>query len=313
MKPEHAALLKSLKKLKLETAQVRLFFLRRYLNERKLTVTVYEPEISAGLTDRLRTSVQARLDSANSLHDYAPLTADGDDGFLLAKPDVVNWTSIQQKLCGNGRGGVRVAKEAADLKQCEFYVAEFDFPKGSALYVAKRLPQKLSINRLRFDQWLFHGGKLDMLEDGKVFNVTMGVDFLSWDGHVFVAEKKTFEAIMNIREGMTRKRDEVVELLAKIEKFEGVEVLRQTVGDNAHLLRRITEIANSGNLTDPGFIEKLFDVVREFPKWGIQIQGGKLVITPDNTEDVLSLLNDSRVESFIREQIFDAVVKKPVV
>ncbi len=306
------SLLKELKRLKLENAQVRLFFIRRYLVDRKLSVTVYEPEITPDLAERLAAAVKTRLKAANTINDYAPLTADQDDGLLVADPAAVNWNVIQGKLVGEGRNGVREAKEVNDLKDCEFYVAEFDFDRGPPLYAAKRLPQKLSINRLKFDQWLFKGGKLDALDEGRVFNVTMGVDFLSWRDHVFVAEKTVFESIMNIREGMTRKRDDLLEELAKLERFDGLDSLKTAIGDNAHMLRRVTQIADSKNVSDQIFVTKLFEVVGQYPQWGIEIKDGKLLITPQNSDGILSLLNDARAESFIRQQVFDAVIKKPV-
>lgn len=256
--------------------------------------------------------VKTRLKRANSIDDYAPLNADGDDDLLVAEPAAVNWNIIQERLDASGRIGIKEAKEVTDLKACDFFVAEFDFSKGTPLYAARRLPEKLSAQRLKFDQWLFKGGKLDAVDEGRVFNVTLGVDFLIWDGHVFVAEKKIFESIMNIREGMTRKRDEMLTELGGLNRFDGLDHLRTAIGDNAHMLRRATQVADARNWSDPQFLNDLFAVVTKYPEWGIQVSGGKIIVTPENGSGVLSLLNDARVESFIRHHIFDAVIKKPI-
>lgn len=304
-------LLKQLKHLAFEKAQIRLFFLKRRLVDRKLAVTVFEPEVTPELAARLARSVKARLEKANTIADYAPLTVDQDDGLLVAKPDSVNWQAIHGKIKGEGRA-VKAAKGVEDLKDCDFYVTEFDFNQGQPLYAAKRLPEKLSLNRLKFEQWRFCGGKLDALDQEKVFNVAMGVDFLSWDGHVFVVEKRVFESIMNIREGMTRKRDELLTALEGLQKFDGLAALKTAIGDNAHMLRRATQIAEAKNYSDQKFVEKLFEVIQQWPGWGIEIKEGKILVTPQNSDGVLSLLNDARAESLIRRQVFDAVVKKPV-
>jgi len=312
MSQNNKKLLKELKALDFSTCQTRLFFARRYLFNRQLSVTVYEPEITPDLAAKLGAAVKSRLAKANTVDKYAPLTTDVDDDILVAKATEVNWSAIQSRLSGNGRLSVKAAGTVEDLRNCEFYVAEFEFKDGRLLHAAKRLPQKLSIQRFKFDQWLFKGGKLDSLEDGRVFNVTLGVDFFSWGEQVFVVEKKSFESIMNIREGMVRKRDGLIAALQQLDKFHGLESLQESIGDNAHMLRRATQVSDSQNLSDPSFIKILFDVIEQHPSWGIALKGGKIVITPENSSDVLSLLNDARAESFIRRQVFDALVKKPV-
>lgn len=305
-------LLKDLKRLNLEAAQLRIFFVRRYIKDRKLSVSLHEPDITPKLALRVASAVKTRLNKANTIDVYAPLTTDADEGLLMADPARVNWDVIQEKLNASGRNGIKEANEIQDLKDADFFVVEFDFKSGPPLYAAKQLPQKLSINRLTFDQWLFKGGKLNTIEEGKVFNVTLGVDFLSWDGRILIAEKKVFESIMNIREGMTRKRDELFAALGGAGKFEGLEHLQKIIGDNAHMLRRASQVADSKNWSDPTFVTALFDVVGEYPEWGITVEDGKIVITPENSDGVLSLLNDARAESFILKQVFDAPIKKPV-
>lgn len=305
-------LLKRLKHLQLDKAQIRVFFLKRRLVDRKLTVTVFEAEITNELGLKLAKAVKARLAQATSIADYAPLTADQDDGLLVAPQSTVNWQSIHKKIKGQGTTEARAAKDVNDLRDCDFYVVEFDFSSGQPLYAAKRLPEKLSINRLKFDQWLFQGGKLDSVDDGKVFNVSVGVDFLSWEDHVFIVEKRVFEAIMNIREGMTQKRDELLTALEGLQLFDGVDKLKAAIGDNAHMLRRATQIRNAQLYTDREFVQKLFEVVQQFPAWGIQVKDGKIVVTPENSDGVLSLLNDARAESLIKREVFDAVVKKSI-
>ena len=312
MKSSNKDVLKKLKDLSFAGCQTRLFFARRYLLNRQLSISIYEPEITPDLAKKLAAAVKSRLTRANTLESYAPLTADSDDDILVAEPTEVNWAAIQAKLNGNGRTSVKAAANIEDLKDCEFYIAEFEFRDGKLLHAVKRLPQKLSLQRLKFDQWLFKGGKLDSMDDGRVFNVAVGVDFFSWGDHVFVVEKKVFEAIMNIREGMVRKRDSLVALLQQLGKFDGAHVLQSAIGDNAHMLRRATQAVDSQNLADPSFVATLFEVVQGHPAWGISITEGKIVITPQNSGDVLSLLNDARAESFIRRQVFDALVKKPV-
>ena len=309
MSEKRDELLKRLKHLQLEGAQVRLFFLKRRLVERKLSVTVLESEITKELGVKLARAIKLRLAQADSIANYSPLTVDQDDSLLIAPQSMVNWQAIHRKIKGDGTSA-RAAKDMNDLRDCDFYVVEFDFASGHPLYAAKRLPEKLSINRIKFDQWLFKGGKLESIDDGKFFNVIVGVDFLNWGDHILIVEKRVFEALMNIREGMVQIRDELITALEELQLFDGVEKLKSAIADNAHMLRRATQVKNARLYTDREFVQKLFEVVQQYPAWGIQVKNGKIVVTPENTDGVLSLLNDARAESLIKREVFDAIVKK---
>lgn len=53
--------------------------------------------------------------------------------------------------------------------------------------------------------------------------------------------------------------------------------------------------------------------INEQRNWGLFLQDDQIVVTEENVELVLTLLNNSRLESPINHEIFDASVKKKVV
>ena len=53
---------------------------------------------------------------------------------------------------------------------------------------------------------IFKNNMLVDLEQGELFRIDTKIDFFSFDGVLFVADKKNFETALNFREGMERNR-----------------------------------------------------------------------------------------------------------
>jgi hypothetical protein len=46
--------------------------------------------------------------------------------------------------------------------------------------------------------------------------------------------------------------------------------------------------------------------------WGVEWDDGKILVTPENVETVLKLLNNDRLESPVNEEVFDVAGKNKV-
>ena len=93
--------------------------------------------------------------------------------------------------------------------------------------------------------------------------------------------------------------------------FKDVEPIRKTVGSNLHLLRKISAIQKSGYYKDKGFLKQLINVSKS-ENWPLIFENEMIVISDDNVDLVLTLLNNSRLKSPINAEVFDASVKKKV-
>ncbi|MGB4781804.1 Kiwa anti-phage protein KwaB-like domain-containing protein, partial [Candidatus Methylomirabilis sp.] len=106
-------------------------------------------------------------------------------------------------------------------------------------------------------------------------------------------------------------RDTILEEFVTLKVFVDVEPIRRVVGENLHLLRKMSSIQKSGYYKDKSFLSGL--IKKNVEKgWNLKVEHGVIVVDENNVELVLKLLNNERVESQINQEVFDAVVKKKV-
>ena len=309
---KHDKLLKAIKGIKTENAQINVFFGRRYALRSNINITLHSVTPGKNLVRKIRETVNKIIQQANNIIDYEPETTDQDEALFLEVPKDANWEPIATKLLNND---VISAKSVEDIKDTDLLIADLIFDNNTHLVAVTHIPEKLTTRRLGMNVLLFNQGEAEILEEQKkVMNILFKVDFFVYDNHVFIAEKKEYEKIMNIREGMLSKRDDLVEQAKKTGKFEGVEILKDHIGDNMTLLRRAAKAKISDNLSKENFINELKDLIKKYPQFKIEIDGkGKIVITEENADAILFLLNDARAETLIKKELVDIKSGVPVV
>lgn len=147
------------------------------------------------------------------------------------------------------------------------------------------------------------------IEQKEIFRIDGKVDFFSYDGTTFIADKKNFEAALNFREGMERNRDEIVREFHNLNLFDNASEVSTLVGDSIRRLRRLSQVKRAGYYKDVNFLENLKRVNAE-ENWGIKYSAdGKLLVTEDDIDIVLRVLNNDRLTSKINSENFDVDVK----
>jgi hypothetical protein len=158
---------------------------------------------------------------------------------------------------------------------------------------------------------LFRDKQLTDLDDEKVFTLDMHIDFFSYDGITFITNKREFESALNFRRGMEANRDALIQELEALKVFSDVAPIRNGIGSNLHLLRKVSAIQRSGYYKDKEFLEKVIALNHQ-KGWGLKVENGVIVVDDDSVDLVLKLLNNDRLESPINQEMFDASVKKKV-
>jgi len=90
-----------------------------------------------------------------------------------------------------------------------------------------------------------------------------------------------------------------------------VNKLREKIGENMKYLRKISMIKNNGYYKNKDFMARLTQA-NKTEKWGLTIVNNKIVLTEENFNDVLTVLNNDRLKSPITEETFDVHVKVPL-
>ncbi len=86
--------------------------------------------------------------------------------------------------------------------------------------------------------------------------------------------------------------------------FTNISVLKAKVGDNIRYLRKIATIANLRYYKSQEYLAALKKLSKQ-KQWGINFKGDQIVITEDNVDDVLTILQNKRLHSELTQEDFD--------
>lgn len=306
--------LKSLKNLNILQSEVSLYFVKRRTEKKELQVKVYSVAVEDELVENLRRRVKNRIDKAKNTQSYAAFTSDDDQEIIYQKDAKEThwqqiWIPIAERKC-------EAVKKIDALKNVDLMVARFVTNQENIngqkkeLFACKKLDQKITNLRLQKQALFFKSGKMSILAEGQsTISISAGIDFFVWEDKIFITEKKNFELVMNIQEGMERKSKALLSS-SKLEKnFSNLKVLENAISENKIFLRRAAKAEDKKLYEEADFFDKLRALVKQYPDWKIQIIGDKIEITKENTSNVLYLLSDSKAETLIKKRMINVVVE----
>nr|VFK24124.1 MAG: protein of unknown function (DUF4868) [Candidatus Kentron sp. MB]VFK30508.1 MAG: protein of unknown function (DUF4868) [Candidatus Kentron sp. MB]VFK75279.1 MAG: protein of unknown function (DUF4868) [Candidatus Kentron sp. MB] len=197
-----------------------------------------------------------------------------------------------------------------ELLKASMYIARFDIEGQPPLLSARRVSDSWTTKKvLTLISMIFRDNMLMDLDQQQIFRIDGQVDFFAFDGMIFIADKKNFETALNFRIGMEKNRDEIVEEFFELGLFKNAHAISDLVGNKIPRLRKLSQVKKAGYYKDSNFLENLKRVGEE-EKWGIRYSpNGELLVTEDNIDTVLRLLNNDRLTSKINAENFDVDVK----
>ena len=235
-------------------------------------------------------------------------TVDLDDNLLGLPTTDTDLHAILQTLQGDEDPPTVDQYEA--LLGSWLYIARLDIKDQPPLFSARRVSEGWTTKKvMQLINMVFQNNMLVDLGEQEIFRIDGKVDFFTYDGIIFIADKKNFETALNFREGMERNRDEIVKEFSSLGLFENADAVSDLVGNNLRHLRRLSQVKKAGYYKDPNFLANLRKVSEE-DGWGIQYSpDGKLLVTEDDIETGLRVLNNDRLTSKINAENFDVDVK----
>ncbi len=302
--------LKKVQSFQLSKAQSVLWIVKRRLRGGVADYSIASVKTHAKLQKKLVDVVARAIRSANHVEEYEFLSEDKDEDAMLSVK--LTETDLNQIANTISYGSDNPKVETADqLLDSWAYAIELHVGKERILAVRK-IPEgwKLKQKEKRLSA-LFKNHMLLDFEDTDVFRLDRTIDFFAYHDLVFILDKKKFESAMNFRAGMERNRDGLLDELKELDVVNDVEIIRLRAGTRIGFLRRMSMIKKNGYYKRPGFMKRLKTVCAE-KNWPIAFEEEKVVITEDNVEAVLKLLNDDRLASLLTDDIFDVSVKKKV-
>jgi len=299
-----------LKGLNLDRAHATLWVIKRDLKAAVASYEVACVKTDQKLQRKLREIVARAVHAANHVQPYEYLTADHDDDTALAVN--VSDTDLPAILDQISEGSdAQQAHEAKDLLDSWAYAIEVSIGSERVLAVRKISEGwKLKQQQKTFSA-IFQNHMLLDYEEHAIFKLDKFVDFFAYEGALFILDKKKFESALNFRAGMEANVTALLNEFAQMGLVTDVEVIRVKVGTRLSHLRRVSMIKNNGYHRRDGYMEKVKAVCAE-KGWDITFKGNKVVVTEDNVELLLTLLNNDRLASLLTEEIFDVTVKHKV-
>ncbi|GAO35007.1 hypothetical protein SCT_0387 [Sulfuricella sp. T08] len=301
-------LLATIKSLNWNLASVSFYVVKRQLVHRKATYDVLQVNADDELRKKLRGITSGKIQQSNAALEYDFNTADLDDNLLGIATSETDFQSIINTITAEEEP--ELADSIEKLIDSWLYIARLDLAGKPPLYAARRISEGWTTKKVsQLISMIFQNNMLVDIEQKEIFRIDGKIDFFSYDDTTFIADKKNFETALNFREGMERNRDEIVEELHALDLFDNASEISTLVGNNIRRLRRLSQVKKAGYYKDANFLANLKKVNDE-ENWGIKYSAdGKLLVTEEDIETVLRVLNNDRLTSKINSENFDVDVK----
>lgn len=300
----------NLRQTDFKTWTTTLWLVKRRLIDKGALYSVLRVDTDQKLQTKLKKSITDKVQGKHyRLEEYSFLTSDQDDHVYTMETAENDFHKILQEIEKGLQN--KKAEKFEDLLNSWAYVVKIE-NGGQSVYGFRKISTLTQAKKVtRIASLLFHNDLLMDLEDKQIFSIATDLDFFSHDGTTFITNKKDFESALNFRKGMEDNRDVVLNEFALLNIFSDIDTIRRTVGSNLHLLRKVSAIQKAGYYKNKNFIQELIRI-NELKNWALVIENGCILITEQNVDLVLTLLNNNRLESPINHEVFDASVKKKV-
>jgi hypothetical protein len=286
------------------------WLVKRKLSQQQARYSVLKVDTDRKLEQKLKNAVSEKiLDQDYQLDDYDFLTADHDKSLLTIASSDTDVMLIQAEI-EKGTANAKV-EQYEQLLDSWAMVIKLEH-QDKAIYAYRKINKFNNATRLSHVSFIqFKDQELKDLDEKEIFTIDTQVDFFTYDGTTFIANKKEFESTLNFRAGMEKNRDVVLQEFVDLKIFSDATLLKEHIGANLNYLRKVSSIQKSGYYKDAKFMEELVKV-NQSKSWGLQVENGAIVINETSIDLVLTLLNNGRLESPINHEVFDASVKKKV-
>lgn len=304
--------LETVKALDWANSAVSCYIVRRKLLLREAQYDILEVNVDENLRRKLRDKTSTKIQSANTTTEYDFNTADQDENLLDIPTAETDFQVIVDKLTSVDTVPV-MANDIQQLVGAWLYISRFDIDGQPPLFAARKISDSWKAKKVQ--NWMnviFQDCMLVDLEEEQVLRIDGQVDFFTFNGTTFIADKRNFETALNFRLGMERNRDELIQEFQTLAIFENPESIAALVGNNLRLLRRICQLKKSGYYRDSAFLNRLKEVNEE-QGWGLEYtQHGQIIVSETHIDTILWVLNNARLTSLINDETFDASVKHRV-
>ena len=301
----------AVKKIDWSKATVSLYIAKRKLVQRDAQYELHEVNIDKPLGKKLRSIAGERITRSNAVRDYDFNTSDLDNDVLGIETSQTDLQELLDQI--DSATTIAKATDYQSLIGSWIYIARLEVAGSPVLYSVRKTSATWNAKKVsQLVNAIFRNNVLIDLDQTEVFQIDSKVDFFSFDGVLFIADKKSFENALNFRAGMEKNRDVIVKEFQVLNLFSDAAAVGTLVGDNVTRLRKLSQVQKSGYYKDSKYLAALHKV-NKADGWGLVYDRKKrLIASEESIESILKFLNNDRLNSKLNEEIFDVDVKHKV-
>ena len=178
----------------------------------------------------------------------------------------------------------------------------------------RKIPESwgMKINRGLISVCFTGENTLEFPSENPILSLADNIDFISYGDELFIFSSGRFEIILSYREHIIENANLFYDEAKNT--FEGTEDLKEYVGKNMRLLRKVAIIRRLKIYEDKQHYENIKNLNEKYG-WGFKFRGGKMVIDTKNKDSInalLSVLQNKRLYSEVTEEHFDTEYAKLV-
>lgn len=304
--------LKNLKEVDLEACDVSLAIIKEYKKQRVSQYNASYVPVNEPVEVKLRRIMSSHINNANTVEEYSVDCPEPEEDEVRAIDyEETDFIKIMEKLIPlNPEEDIVTGVD--ELVRAKSYVIVLRQDGDIKAIGFRILPENWKMKKAKgFIPLMYKDHRFEDLDSNPVFSIANTIDFVFYGEKLFILSKKSFEAGLNFREGMINKANEFYDEADEEEIFLNIDVLKQKVGNNQRYLRKISTIQNLGYYKNKNFMIRMKELSEE-KKWDVQFDNGHIVITEENLDHILSILQNKRLHSEFTEEDFDVDSVKPL-
>ena len=309
---KHRTILRNLKVLNLQKAEVTLAIVKEYKRDRISHYIVKYVPIDHKLENRFRGIITNKITNSNTVEEYTfdcpePET---DQVRAIDYEETDFFKIFEQLIKLNPEEDI--ISDVDELVKAKAYIIILRNNEGIQVVGFKTIPENWKMKKERgLHSLLFRENRFEDLDEENVFSIASTVDLLYFNETLFILSKKEFEHGLNFREGLIAKANEMYTEIQQLELFVNIDILTSKVGDNQRYLRKIATIKNLGHYRNPQFLQRM-NQLSQTKGWNIRFENGQIVFTDETLDVILTILQNKRLHSELTDEDFDVESVKPL-
>lgn len=304
------AKLTGLKTANINSGTVSLWVVKSRIENKQMKYTCRWVDIDdnstsvTNLANKLKSIVKNTVDTYDSIQEYDFISNPEDKTFLIMTSNETNMSVIQEKV--DQPGNEHIANHEKHILNSSGYIIKIQIGQ-QYIYAYTKTSGSWNTKKVSAGYFsAFNGEKMVGLSSDKLFRIEDYVDFICFEGDLFIANKRAFESAMNFKEGMKEKKDDLMAEFESLGIFTSTRPINDFVGEDARYLRSMSSIQDKGFYKNENFMNNL-RALNESEQWGLIINdNGHITPEPGKIKLLLTLLNDLRLKSQLSGNIYDA-------